>query len=285
MDTSEYLGLFLDESRERLQALNASLLDLERDPSDPEPLTVIFRVAHSLKGMSATMGFEAMARLTHRMEEVLAAMRDDGAAVTPAITDSLFACLDTLQEMVDRVAAGVGEEVDASAVLARLDGIAAGGATAPAAAAAQVAAAAAPPAPAPTASAADDVLSDYDRMVVADAHERGMTVLRVDVAFDEGCQLPAVRAFMVIQELEDVGDLIKSEPPADRIESGERAQQRGLAATALAEQGDELAALDAQIEVFDHDTIAVGAAEICHHPGRRGRGKGRDDVQGHRALP
>ncbi len=212
MDTSEYLGLFLDESRESLQALNASLLDLERDPSDPEPLTVIFRVAHSLKGMSATMGFEAMARLTHRMEEVLSAMRDDGAPVTPAITDALFACLDTLQEMVDRVAAGVGEEVDASAVLARLDAIAAGD---PAASAAAEVAAALAPAP------ADEALSDYDRMVVADAHERGLTVLRVDVAFEETCQLAAVRAFMVVQELEAVGDLIKSEPPADRIESGE----------------------------------------------------------------
>ncbi len=216
MDTSEYLGLFLDESRESLQALNASLLDLERDPSDPEPLTVIFRVAHSLKGMSATMGFEAMARLTHRMEEVLAAMRDDGAPVTPAITDALFACLDTLQEMVDRVAAGVGEEVDASAVLTRLDGISGGDPSAAVApAAAEVAATAAP------AAAADEVLSDYDRMVVADAHERGLSVLRVDVAFEDGCQLPAVRAFMVVQELEAIGDLITSEPPADRIESGE----------------------------------------------------------------
>ena len=109
MDTSEYLGLFLDESRESLQALNASLLDLERDPSGAEPLTVIFRVAHSLKGMSATMGFEAMARLTHRMEEVLAAMRDDGAPVTPAITDALFACLDTLLEL----RASHGESADA----------------------------------------------------------------------------------------------------------------------------------------------------------------------------
>jgi two-component system chemotaxis sensor kinase CheA len=151
VDPSEYLGLFLDESRESLQALNASLLDLERDPSDHEPLTVIFRVAHSLKGMSATMGFEAMARLTHRMEEVLAAIRDGGAPVTPAITDALFACLDSLQEMVDRVAAGVGEEVDASAVLARLDGIASGDpASAPVVAAAE-AAASAPVAAAPAA--------------------------------------------------------------------------------------------------------------------------------------
>ncbi len=215
MDTSEYLGLFLDESGESLQALNASLLDLEREPGDPEPLTVIFRVAHSLKGMSATMGFEAMARLTHRMEEVLAAMRDDGAPVTPAVSDALFACLDTLQEMVDRVAASDPEEVDASAVMARLDAIAAGEADAPAeavAAVAEVAATLAPERPA---------LTDYERMVVAEAHERGLDVLRVDVAFDEGCQLVAARAFMVVQELEGLGDLIRSDPPTDEIEAGD----------------------------------------------------------------
>ncbi|WP_217921560.1 chemotaxis protein CheA [Miltoncostaea oceani] len=215
MDTSEYLGLFLDESGESLQTLNASLLDLERAPADPEPLTVIFRVAHSLKGMSATMGFESMAGLTHRMEEVLAAMRDDGAPVTPAVSDALFACLDTLQEMVDRVAAGDTEQVDASAVLARLDAISSGAA----AAVAQTAATVAPPAPA--AAPAGEVLSDYERMVVAEAHERGLSVLRVDVGFDEGCQLVAARAFMVVQELEGLGDLIRSDPTTEAIESGE----------------------------------------------------------------
>ena len=214
MDTSEYLGLFLDESGESLQALNASLLDLERAPADPEPLTVIFRVAHSLKGMSATMGFESMAGLTHRMEEVLAAMRDDGAPVTPAVSDALFACLDTLQEMVDRVAAGDTGQVDASAVLARLDAIASGAATA-------VAQTAATLAPAPPAPPAGEVLSDYERMVVAEAHERGLSVLRVDVGFDEGCQLVAARAFMVVQELEGLGDLIRSDPSTEAIESGE----------------------------------------------------------------
>ena len=213
MDTSEYLGLFLDESRESLQALNASLLDLERDPADAEPLTVIFRVAHSLKGMSATMGFEAMARLTHRMEEVLAKMRDDGAPVTPAISDALFACLDTLQEMVDRVAEDNKEEVDASSVMERLNTIATATAG-PAVAVAQTAATLAPPAGAPA-------LSDYERMVVSDAHERGLIVFRVGVTFDEGCQLAAARAFMVVQELEAFGDLIKSEPPAESIEAGE----------------------------------------------------------------
>ena len=222
MDLSEYLGLFLDESRESLQALNASLLDLEKDPSDPEPLTIIFRVAHSLKGMSATMGFEAMAALTHRMEEVLAAMRDGGAPVTGQVVDALFACLDTLQEMVDRVAAGDEAEVDAARVLARLDAVAAA-----APAAAEVAATSAPPVPtppaAPAAGPSGDAggLSAYDRMLVAEARERGLAVLRVGVELEPGCLLAGARAVMVARELEALGDVIASQPPAEAIERDE----------------------------------------------------------------
>ena len=144
VDTTEYLGLFLDESAESLRAIGASLPELERRPGDPEPLAVIFRAAHSLKGMSAAMGLDAMARLTHRMEEVLAAMRDDGAPVTPGATGALLACLDTLHEMIDRVAAADPREVDASAVIARLDAVAC---EAGAVAAAEVAATMAPPRP------------------------------------------------------------------------------------------------------------------------------------------
>jgi two-component system chemotaxis sensor kinase CheA len=232
MDLSEYLGLFLDESRESFQVLNASLLDLEKDPADPEPLAVIFRVAHSLKGMSATMGFDAIARLTHRMEEVLAALRDGGAPVTGQVVDALFACLDTLQEMVDRVAAGDQDEVDAGDVLARLDAAAAG--VAPAEALAETAATLAPEAPeapaeeapAPAAvpagpSGSAEALTDYDRMLVAEARERGLAVLRVGVELEEGCLLAAARAVMVARELEALGDLIASEPSAEAIERDE----------------------------------------------------------------
>jgi 2-keto-3-deoxy-L-rhamnonate aldolase RhmA len=70
----------------------------------------------------------------------------------------------------------------------------------------------------------------------------------------------------------------------DGIEPCQRAQQRGLAATAFAEQRNELAALDPQIEVFDYDAIAIGAAQIGYHHGRRGNRR-RHDMKGHRASP
>lgn len=265
MDTSEYLGLFLDESRESLQALNASLLALERDPADAEPLTVIFRVAHSLKGMSATMGLAAMARLTHRMEEVLAAMRDRGAPATPAVTDALFACLDALQEMVERVAGGDRAEVDASDVMARLDRIAG-------TAAAETAATVAPP------PASARALSEYERMVVTDARERGLEVMRVSVSFDEGCLLASARAFMVAQEIEGFGDLIASEPPAELIEAGEVAGGVSfwIAAPAGADPGRVRAAALGVSEVASCEIARVEASPgAIHDPpadARMGRG-------------
>lgn len=211
----EYLGLFLDESRENLQSLNASLLELERAPDDPaDALNTIFRVAHSLKGMSATMGFDRMAGLTHRMEEVLSALRDGQAPVTTSVSDVLFSCLDTLEGMVNDIGEGGDGAADTGALLARLDAILNGGAAVPAAAVAEVAAAAAPEAP----EAAGASLSQYERVMVAEAAERGMAVFEVSVTLDEECMLKAARAYMVSQAVEGLGEIIKAEPPVEDLE-------------------------------------------------------------------
>lgn len=226
----EYLGLFLDESRENLQSLNASILDLERDPEDPaEALNTIFRVAHSLKGMSATMGFDRMAGLTHRMEEVLSSLRDGGAPITTRVTDVLFACLDTLEGMVENVSEGGDGAADTTQLMEQLSAILSGDA-APEEATVQAAATLAPDAPAaeqaaggsaeaPGAEPAGEIaLSDYERMMVGEAAERGMHVYALRVSLDENCMLKAARSYMVVQAVEQVGELIKSEPSTEDLE-------------------------------------------------------------------
>jgi chemotaxis protein histidine kinase CheA len=65
METSEYLPMFLAEGREHLQELNLAVVRIEERPDDQDTVDEIFRIAHSLKGMSATMGFAGMAALTH----------------------------------------------------------------------------------------------------------------------------------------------------------------------------------------------------------------------------
>src|SRR4051794_22554781 len=106
MDLSAYLAIFLDESRENLQALNQHLLALEDHPAERTHLDAIFRVAHTLKGMSATMGFQGIADLTHRMEELLDHLRNEAAGMPQGILDTLFTCLDSLEAQVDCAANG-----------------------------------------------------------------------------------------------------------------------------------------------------------------------------------
>ncbi len=75
MDVSEYLPMFLAERREHLQQLNLAVVRIEERPGDRETVDEIFRIAHSLKGMSATMGFGGMAALTHEMEDAFELLR------------------------------------------------------------------------------------------------------------------------------------------------------------------------------------------------------------------
>ena len=87
MNMNEYLNLFLEESREHLQNINEGLLKLEQNPQDEETLNEIFRSAHTLKGMAATMGYENIAELTHKMENLLSKLREFEVEFTSEIGD------------------------------------------------------------------------------------------------------------------------------------------------------------------------------------------------------
>ena len=76
MDSSQYAELFLTESREHVSAINHALLELERGAGGTEPVGSIFRSVHTIKGMSATMGYTAVATLSHELETLLGRNRN-----------------------------------------------------------------------------------------------------------------------------------------------------------------------------------------------------------------
>jgi two-component system chemotaxis sensor kinase CheA len=123
MDLSKYADLFLSESREYLSAMNHHLLELEREPGAEEPVRAIFRAVHTVKGMSATMGYQAVADLAHELESVLDRVRRGEQTVTPALMDALFESADALELAVERSAKGEGEALDLSALVERLRAI------------------------------------------------------------------------------------------------------------------------------------------------------------------
>ena len=71
MDTSKYLELFISETREHIKFLNDSLLILEKNPENTEAINQSFRSFHTIKGMAATMGYNPLADLAHRAEDIL----------------------------------------------------------------------------------------------------------------------------------------------------------------------------------------------------------------------
>lgn len=218
MDNAQYLGIFLDESRDLLQLLNDRLLHLETHRDDRPTLDEIFRAAHTLKGMAATMGFATLAELTHHMENLLEAVRKGTLAVDAELSDTLFGCVDAIGSMLEAIAQERSDP-DITLLLARILEVAsrAGNPVAPKVARTS----SVDQAPAEAASPqnfAPPALDPFERAVVTEAQGRGFRAVWIRVRLAPGCLLKGVRAYMVVNALEQSGELIKTSPPVQDLE-------------------------------------------------------------------
>lgn len=211
MDMSQYQEIFLEESFDNLQNLNEYLLELEGDPENLETVNKIFRVAHTLKGMAASMGFNDMAELTHSMESVLDKFRNGSLKVTSDVITLLFHCLDTLEKITKNIQEGVDEKIDVTGLMSQLNEQG------------NIKAENSIPNPASSeksAAAAQNKmeLNIYDKNVIKDAIEKGYNVFCIEVVINKDCLLKSARAFLVYKTMEDNGEIIKCEPTVDDIE-------------------------------------------------------------------
>ncbi|MGV2883826.1 chemotaxis protein CheW [Paenibacillus taichungensis] len=212
MDMNQYLSMFIDESNDHLQSLNENMLQLEGSPEDLGIVQVIFRSAHTLKGMAATMGFEDLASLTHKMENVLDMVRNEKLKMQDFIFDTLFKSLDALENMVQDITGGGEGKADVSSIVASLQAIESGewtGGTAPVAEANQSSSTVTP-------SAVE--LDEFQYSVLDQSIAEGHRVLYIEVLVSEQSQLKGVRAYMVFDLLERSGEIVKSFPTVQDIE-------------------------------------------------------------------
>ncbi len=208
MDTSEYLELFLDESREHLQSVNDNLLLLEKDSNDRKIINEIFRSAHTLKGMSATMGFHDIASLTHQMENVLDKLRNADFAVTTDVIDTMFEALGSLEEMVNEINEGRKGKKDVTELVSRLEKMEKGsGQSLPGTNIQQE-----------SQSHPEIRLDQYELSVISQSLEQGYHAYEITVQLSEGCVLKAARIFMVFDILGQMGEVIKSVPTVEELE-------------------------------------------------------------------
>ena len=247
MDTSSYLPMFLAEARENLQQLTLAVVRVEESPEDREVVDEIFRVAHSLKGMSATMGFDAMAALTHKMEDVFELLRQRTGGLARETVDVLLECLDALAAATDAIEADGAERLEPAPLVERLKGLVRDRTTDQ-----QVArhgGAAAAPVPA----------------AVVEAVGTGHAMLHARVTLADDTLMPAVRAYMVIAAAADMGTVVASAPEEDDVEAfdGRRVDvwvAAGVEAVALS------AALTAVPDVATAEVAEVAEAGVLGEP-------------------
>lgn len=223
MDVSQYLEIFLDETNEHLTNLNTRILELESDPENMDTINEIFRAAHSLKGMAGTMGYKRMQNLTHDMENVFSEVRNGTIKVKPEMIDVLFQCLDALEEYKNNIQSSADEGTnDNEPLIRQLNDILNGnsGDEAPAKEAT--------PAPAEAAAAAetgaegnkwDSVALDESQVnVIREAQKQGKKVYGLNIMVQESCILKAARAFLVFKAVEEMSEIIVSDPSAQDVE-------------------------------------------------------------------
>lgn len=224
MDVSQYLEIFIDETKEHLQSLNEQLLILEKEPENASTINEIFRAAHTLKGMAGTMGYKRMQNLTHNMENIFSEIRNGKMSVTATIVDLLFKGLDALENYLANISS-TGDEgtEDYAEIISQLDVCLKQGLgetpAAPVAAAAAVA----------TEEKKEEAVSgkekfrafsyaDHEKHAMHEAITTGQHAYGITVYIQETCLLKSARAFLVFKTLENIGTIIKSEPAVQDIE-------------------------------------------------------------------
>lgn len=226
MDVSQYLEIFLDETKEHLQNLNTRILELEADPEGTDTINEIFRAAHSLKGMAGTMGYKRMQNLTHDMENVFSEVRNGTIKVKPEMIDVLFQCLDALEGYTENIQNSADEGTNDNEVLIKALNDIMKNKNGDSAVATDAADTSNKSSAAGAVSSSGDIAVKWDAIslddsqvsVIKAAKTQGKNVYGINVLIQENCILKAARAFLVFKAVEELAEIIVSDPSAQDVE-------------------------------------------------------------------
>ncbi|MDE0562093.1 chemotaxis protein CheA [Exiguobacterium sp. B2(2022)] len=202
MDVNEYLGLFLDESQEHIQSINTQLLKLEQS-GGADVVQEIFRSAHTLKGMSSTMGYERVANLTHEMESALDLVRGGKKESNQLLLDTMFIAMEQMEDMIaDIENGGQGANVDVSETVAAFQSFIGGK---------EVVVTEAK-------ESSTFEVDLYTNSVIDQAKQTGFEAYQITVKLSDAVVLKAARAYMVFDRLQELGEVVRTHPETEEIE-------------------------------------------------------------------
>ncbi|MEK7713159.1 MAG: Hpt domain-containing protein, partial [Deltaproteobacteria bacterium] len=187
MDMSKYKSMFLSEAREHLGNMNQVVLALEKDPGDKGNIDSLFRSAHSVKGMAASMGYNDIAELSHKMEDMMDKFRKGEMSITPEATDILLEGADALEHLVDAVEQDRTSDVDIARIIERIKGY----------------------------GAQKSVVSAQTPVVSlnpATEVEPPTTGFNISIEISQDSPAPSVRAVLILRKLKELGEVVSTIP-------------------------------------------------------------------------
>lgn len=215
MDTSQYLDVFIEESADHLEVLYKQLLELEKHPEEKEIIEEIFRAAHTLKGMAATMGYTDLADVTHHLENVFDNIRYDKINVQPSMVDVLFETVDYLNEIVEDISSGGEGKRDVTSILEKIAKLESNSDPTIDEGTEQVENV--------SIDTSDELkhveeVDEFELTILKESMERGFNNYEIHIELSKECLLKGARVFMVFEVLEQFGEVIKSEPTVNELE-------------------------------------------------------------------
>ena len=211
-DLSQYLDEFLADARDRIDSISNAVITLEEivkkggDEREKRYLIdQVFRDAHTLKGTAATMGFMELSETAHKMENLLDAVRNEEIEVTPEIVDLIIDFLDAIEKMIYNIEAGARDKnVDVSLLFERVDKLLGKN----------------PPKSEISPQLESKKETDKKENTVKSVPQTNGNIYNIKVIFHEDAQLKNVRAFLILTDLEEIGEVSNTLPERTIIEDG-----------------------------------------------------------------
>ncbi|OAS16058.1 chemotaxis protein CheW [Paenibacillus oryzisoli] len=178
-----YMGVFLDELSEQLLLLDKSLLELEENGSKPETIQTIFRIAHTLKGSAAAMGFDKLKEMMHKLENIFDHLRNNRIQVHTDLMNVIFQSIDYMKGQRELFLRGHYEEQAVDHLIIVLERLSHGESI-----------------PVETVPVAQQSVTS------------GPELISIRIVIEPETVMKAVRAVLVLRELQEIGDVLSTQP-------------------------------------------------------------------------
>ncbi|HMA82916.1 MAG TPA: chemotaxis protein CheA [Candidatus Thermoplasmatota archaeon] len=247
-EDSEYKEMFIEEAREHLTTLNQSLLVFEQNPEDEDAMNKIFRAAHTIKGMAATLNYDPIQHLSHKTEDTLDLIRQHQINVDGSVVDLIFDCFDGIEAMVEDIAVNDATDFEVTPLIDQLE---------------QYLESTTdkkdqPKSKKPTSSTS--VSLDFPKKTnetILQKLEQDQHVYGLHISVEEQCKMKSIRAYLLLKKLTDNGEIVYSKPSRKKIEEGDFDQSFDLFYTTKAEAEAVHEIVDSVSEIEEKQVVPL----------------------------